>query len=56
MSKLVLKQFDYEQIFYVLANVIRQKDWNGKPFSNSLKTFVFSPVLRYNKNERGDMQ
>ncbi len=50
MSKLVLKQFDYEQIFYVLANVIRQKVWNGKPFSNLHKTDVLSTVSRSSKN------
>ena len=26
----VLKQFDYERIFYVLANTVREKDWDGR--------------------------
>ncbi len=50
MSKLALKQFDYEQIFYVLANVTRQKDWNGKPFSNLHKTGALSTVSRSLEN------
>ena len=26
----VLQQFDYGRIFYVLANTVRQKDWDGR--------------------------
>lgn len=26
----VLKQFDYERIFYVLANTVREKDWDDR--------------------------
>ncbi len=50
MSKLVLKQFDYEQIFYVLVNVIRQKVWNGKAFSDLHKTGDLFTVSRSSKN------
>lgn len=35
----VLKQFDYERIFYVLANTVRQKDWDGR-FSYDNKTWA----------------
>ena len=50
MSKLVLKQFDYEQIFYVLVNVTRQKVWNGKTFSDLHKTGDLSTISRSSKN------
>lgn len=26
----VLEQFDYDRMFYVLANTVRQKDWDGR--------------------------
>lgn len=28
--KQVVEQFDYDRVFYVLANTVRQKDWDGR--------------------------
>ena len=50
----VLKQFDYERIFYVLANTIRQKDWDGR-FSYDNKTWAKTiPVYEDSDGFGGD--
>lgn len=50
----VLKQFDYERIFYVLANTVRQKDWDGR-FSYDNKTWARTiPVYEDSDGFGGD--
>lgn len=53
-ARQVLKQFDYERIFYVLANTVRQKDWDGR-FSYDNKTWARTiPVYKDSDGFGGD--
>ncbi|BDF03544.1 DUF3849 domain-containing protein [[Clostridium] hylemonae] len=39
----VVEQFGFERIFYVLANTVKQKDWDGRIFHDNKAQIYFLP-------------
>lgn len=48
----VLEQFSFERIFYVLANTVREKDWDGRISHDNKEWAQTIPVCHYADNRQ----